>query len=58
MSRRSISKSDIQACARTARSCRYQAHAGTYRIDGEDLDGDTMTVVCGVDKDLIIVTVF
>jgi hypothetical protein len=58
MRQRSVTKADIQACGRTMRSCRYQAQEATWRIEGEDLDGEMLTVICGVDDDVIIVTLF
>jgi hypothetical protein len=53
---RSVTKADIQACGRTAGSCIYQAGHGTYRIEGEDVDGQPLTVICGVDDVVVIVT--
>ena len=58
MSRRSITKADIRACGQTAKSCVFQPQAGTYRIEGGDLDGEPLTVICGLDKNVVIVTVF
>jgi hypothetical protein len=58
MRQRSVMKADIQACGRTARSCLYQAQSGTWRIDGEDLDGEKLTVICGMDAAIVILTVF
>jgi hypothetical protein len=58
VSQRSITKADIRACGRTARSCIYQIQYGTWRIEGEDLDGETLTVICAVDNDVVIVTIF
>lgn len=58
MRQRSVAKADIQACGRTARSCVYQAESATYRIEGEDLDGEPLTVICGVDDIVVIVTIF
>jgi hypothetical protein len=58
MRQRAVTKADIQACGRTARSCVYQAESGTYRIQGEDLDGEPITVICGLDDIVFIVTIF
>jgi hypothetical protein len=58
MSQRSVTKADIQACGRTARSCLYQAEHGTYRIEGEDLDGEPLTVICALAAIVVIVTLF
>ena len=49
---------DIRACAQTARSFVLQAQTGTFRIEGEDLDGEPLTVICGLDRNVVIVTVF
>jgi hypothetical protein len=58
MRQRSITDADIRACGRAARSCLYQAQHGTWRIEGEDLDGEILTVICGVDDAVVIVTIF
>jgi hypothetical protein len=58
MRQRSITKADIQACGRTAESCIFQARCGTYRVDGKDIDGGPLTVICGIDEAAIIVTLF
>jgi hypothetical protein len=58
MKQRSITMADIQACGKTAKSCIYQREMGTYRIIGKDIDGETLAVICGIDKSVIIVTIF
>jgi hypothetical protein len=58
MMQRSVTKADIQNCGRTANKCIYQPDAGTYRIEGKDLDGDRLTVICGIDDAVAIVTIF
>ena len=58
MRQRAVTKADIQACGRTARSCVYQPENGTYRIQGEDLDCEPLTVICGDDGIVVIVTIF
>jgi len=58
MRQRSVSKADIQSCGRTIRSCLYQAQKATWRIEGDDLDGEIITVICGMDDGVIIVTLF
>lgn len=58
MKQRSVSKADIQACGKTASFCYYQDRQGTWRVDGEDLDKDRLTVTCGVDNNVVIVTIF
>jgi hypothetical protein len=58
MRQQSVAAADIRACGRTARSCLYRAQSATWRIDGEDLDGEMLTVICGFDEAAIVVTVF
>jgi len=58
MRERSATKADIQACGRTATTCCFQVEYGTYRIQGMDLDGEPLTVICGVDKGVVIVTLY
>ena len=58
MSQRSITEADIRACGRSARSCLYQSLQRTWRIEGEDLDKEPLTVICGIDQAIVIVTIF
>ena len=58
MRERAIAKADIQACGRTAKTCRYQAAKGTYRVEGEDLCGESLTVICVLLDGLLIVSLF
>jgi hypothetical protein len=58
MRQRSITEADIRRCGLTAKACYYQSRNKTWRIEGEDLDGDPLTVVCGVDGIVVIVTIF
>ncbi len=58
MRQRSITVGDIQACGRTFSSCRFQAGCCAFRVDGTDMDGLPLTVICGIDKAVIVVTVF
>jgi hypothetical protein len=58
MRQRSVTVADIRACGRTAKSCLYQIQSGTWRIEGEDLDGEMLTVVCGIEDSVVIVTIF
>jgi hypothetical protein len=58
MRQRSVTKADIQACGRNAICCLYQAQDETWRIEGKDLDGETLTVICGIERDVVIVTIF
>jgi hypothetical protein len=58
MKQRSVTKADILACGRTAGSCDYQPERGTYRVEGEDLDGELLIVICGLEDGVVVVTVF
>ena len=58
MSERAVTKADLRSCGRTARSCVYQIRHGTWRIEGEDLDGGILTATCAVDDCVVIVTLF
>jgi len=58
MDQRSVTYADIRACALSAESCFYQRRRGTWRIEGKDLDGKSLTVICGVDVTIVIVTIF
>jgi hypothetical protein len=58
MIQRSITEADMRACGQTARSCLHQPQHGTWRIEGEDLEGEILTVICGFDDGVVIVTIF
>ncbi len=58
MRQRSVTKADIRSCGFTAKSCTYWAKNKTWRIEGEDLDGESLTIICGIDTDVVIVTIF
>lgn len=55
MRERSATKADIQACGHTSRTCFFQVEYGTYRVQGEDLDGEPLTVICGVDNGTVVI---
>jgi hypothetical protein len=58
MRQRSVTKADIQACGRHAMACIYQIQNDTWRIEGTDLDGQELTIICGVEDSVVIVTIF
>ncbi|HLB59709.1 MAG TPA: DUF4258 domain-containing protein [Bdellovibrionota bacterium] len=58
MQKRSVSKEDIKEVGKTATTISYQEDKGTYRIKGKDLDGEELTVICGIDQGVVIVTFF
>jgi hypothetical protein len=58
MRQRAVTKSDIEACGSTATSCLQQPERGTFRVDGKDLDGEPLAVICAANDAVIIVTLF
>ena len=58
MADRSVTQADIQACGRTATSCLHQSRKGTFRVEGLDLDGQPLTIICAVDGTVVVVTIF
>ena len=58
MQERSITKADIRECGRTCRSCVRQRHKNSFRVNGCDRDGDDLTVICGIDQGVVVVTVY
>ena len=58
MQQRSITKADIRGCGRTAESCIFQTGRGTYRVDGKAIEDEPLTVICGIDEGIVIVTLF
>ena len=58
MADRSITQADIQACGRTAASCLYEPRKRTFRVDGLDLDGQPLTIICAAEGTVVVVTVF
>ena len=58
MPQRSVRRADIVECGRTAENVSFDSKRGTYRVLGLDLDGDDLTVVVGIDRGVVVVTVF
>ena len=57
MGERNITDSDISNCAKTAASVTRQEN-GKFRVQGLDLDGDLLSVVCIWDGDTLVITLF
>jgi hypothetical protein len=57
MAERMISDSDIMECGRTAYRVSAQM-AGKFKVEGMDLDGAELSVVCIWDGETVIITVF
>lgn len=55
---RMISESDIMECGASAKKVVFQEDKGTWKVNGSDLDGDDLTVVCKLKGDLLIVTMY
>ena len=58
MTERNIRRADIVECGRTAETCYPQTKTGTHKVIGLDLDGNTLTVIVGIDRGTIVVTVY
>lgn len=58
MNKRSVTRSDIKNCGKTARRAIFQEGKGTWKLEGDDLDGVELTVICAVDEQLIVVTIY
>lgn len=58
MSQRNVRRADIIECAKTAKKCLYDSKRNTFKVVGLDLDGDELTVVAGIDGDIIVITVY
>ena len=57
MRERNIRFNDIVSCARTLRKISEQKD-GTFRVEGQDLEGDEVTVIAAYDGTTVIVTLF
>jgi len=58
MKMRSIRAQDIIACAHTVQQIRFQEPRGTYIVDGLNFYGKRLCVVCGYDKDTLVITAY
>lgn len=55
---RFVLEADIKKCGNTASCIRYQHGHGTWKVIGKDLDGNKLTVICKLRRELLIVTIF
>lgn len=58
MIQRAVTKSDIVACGKTATTCLRQPGRLTFRVDGRDMDGEPLTVICASNDAVIVITLF
>jgi len=58
MSQRNVRRMDIIECAKTAKKCLFDAKRNTFKIVGQDIDGEELTVIVGIDRDIIVITVY
>lgn len=58
MEHRFVLEDDIKSVGRTARRCLFQPEKDTWRVEGKDLDGERLVVVCALEQNVLIVTVF
>jgi hypothetical protein len=57
MAERHARYGDVREALLTAKICRAQDN-GTWRVDGEDLDGDGLTIIVAIEGRVIVVTIF
>jgi hypothetical protein len=59
MDERDASVSDVCRALRTARAALRQADRNNWRLQGGvDVDGDELTLICDIEADVIVVTLF
>lgn len=58
MPERNVRRADIVECGKTAKECLYDSKRDTYKVRGNDLDGDELTVVAGIDGEVVVITVY
>lgn len=58
MGQRRVSYSDIRHCLINAPACVWQPKDKTWRVEGEDLDGDELTVAVVIEDGVVVVTVY
>jgi len=56
MGERMISDSDISHCAQVA-NIKEQGD-GKFKVTGQDLDGDELTIICAWDGETVIINLF
>lgn len=59
MIERFATEQDVYKALRTATAAVRQEERGNWRVaGGVDLDGDDLTLICDLDNDVVVVTVF
>jgi len=59
MEERRVTDPDIYRAMLTATAALWQADHGNWRVEGGvDTDGDELTVICDIEADVVVVTVF
>jgi Domain of unknown function (DUF4258) len=58
MSQRGVQQADVRCALMNAQHARAGETAGSWRIDGQDLDRDDLTVVVVFESGVLVVTVF
>jgi hypothetical protein len=57
MAERNVSEADIQSVGHTCSSIEPQRD-GKFKINGRDMDGEDLSVVCAYDGQTLIITLF
>lgn len=57
MAKRNVTAEDVRAAICDASACR-RADAGRWKVTGPDLDDEDLDVVCAIEGDVIVVTVY
>jgi hypothetical protein len=58
MAERHVSFADVRRALVRPRTCAWQPLGGTWRVEGEDVGGEPLTVIAAVLGDVLVVTVF
>ena len=59
MEERGVTERDIRKALLTATAAVYQDDRETWRVEGGvDIDGDDLMLICDIESDVIVVTVF
>ena len=55
---RFVTLADIKHCGKTAKTIVFQEDKETWKVIGKDLGGKKFTVICDLDEEIVVVTVF
>lgn len=59
MKERGATDLDVRMALLTATAARYQADRGNWRVvGGADIEGEELTLICDIEADVIVVTLF